>query len=147
DLPAPVGYLTAVVSPDANNRAIGGRVLATNSCGTGCDMYRYEIRPENYATPEAYQAAIQKYANWFSYYGNRNRAMIAGMTQSLATVNSMRVGYFTLKNRPATVPIYDMQVAGDREDLYADMFGLPASGGTPNLAAVDHIGQQFVGNQ
>lgn len=140
---APAGYRTAVVAPDSQNRAMSGRVLAQDACGNNCDMYRYEIRPENYTSTAAYNAAIQKFANWFSYYGNRNRAMIAGMTRSMADINKMYVGYFTLKNRTALVAMRDMQSPTDKSSLYADLMGLPASGGTPNLAAVDHIGKQF----
>lgn len=140
---APDGYIPNVVEPDSNNRVLEGRSLAVNACGTGCDMYRYEIRRRNYSSAQDYQEAIQKFANWFSYYGNRNRAMIAGMTRSMASIQNMRIGYFELKSRPSEVVMQNMQVSEHREELYADMMELGAAGGTPNLHAVDHMGKQF----
>lgn len=126
--PAPVGY-------------VGGRVLATNACGAACNMWRYEITAANFGA--AYPAMIQNFANWYSYYGNRNRAMVAGMTQSMTDVKNMRVGYFTINNRTPTVAMRDMGVPADKALLYTSLLSLPASGGTPNLHAVNHIGQQF----
>lgn len=127
-------------------RPAGYRASATSNavaaCGTGCNMFRYEIKPENYESTAAYQAALQNFANWFSFYGNRNRAMIAGMTRSLSDVQNMRVGYFRINNRNA-VAMRSMSSPSDKALLYSDLIALPASGSTPNLAAVDHIGRQF----
>lgn len=137
---APAGYRTNLVGNDET----GGRTLARNACGASCDMYRYEIRPENYSSSDAYNAAHQNFVNWFSFYGNRNRAMIAGMTRALVDVNNMRVGYFTINRRTATVPMRDMGEPARKAELFAELHTLPASGGTPNLFAVNHIGQQFL---
>lgn len=137
DHPAPEGFVSE------------NRVLAPNACtyswATGddrCDMYRYEIRPSNYSTTAAYDAAIQNFANWFSYYGARNRSVVAAVTHSLATVNSMRVGYFTINNRN-TVAMRDMAVEAQRKLFYDSVVTLGASGTTPNLPAVAHMGEQF----
>src|SRR5690606_15562825 len=59
------------------------RVRVENGCGPGCHLWKYTIDSSD-------QKALQNFANWFSFYGNRNRAMIAGMTRSLASVNNMR---------------------------------------------------------
>lgn len=139
DTPAPAGYLTAVVAAGAT----GGRRLITNACGPGCNMYQYEIRAANYSSTAAYDAALQNFANWFSFYGNRNRAMIAGMTRAMSDIQNMRVGYVTINNRPAQVAMRNMNSPTDKAALYTSLLSLPASGGTPNLAAVNYIGQQF----
>jgi len=158
DQPAPAGFIEA------------NRVLAQNACSytaaTGadrCDMYRYEIKPDNYtggATGAAYQDAIKNFANWFTYYGNRQRAAIASASHALAEVNNMRVGYFRINNRSA-VTMYDMGVQSDKLALFGvgsstagtvpttrpgpnTILGLLADGSaTPNTSAVDHLGQQF----
>jgi len=137
---APAGFITA------------NRTLATNACtyrtATGasqCNMYRYEIRPTNYtggATGAAYQAAIQNFANWFSFYGARNRSVVNAVTNSLATVNNMRVGYFTINNR-VNVTMRDMAVPTEKQAFYNSIVTLGASGQTPNLPAVAHLGEQF----
>jgi len=144
---APTGFLTA------------NRTVATNAGGPSVNLYRYEIKPENYSSTTVYNQQIQNFANWFSYYGNRNRAMIGGMTRSLVDVTNMRVGYFTInqhgnRDEPVSkaaerVTMYDMadtNAGGAKAQLYTTMIGLPASGSTPNRQAVNAIGQQFMRN-
>lgn len=157
DYPAPAGFIE------------GNRTLATNACSftaaTGadrCDMYRYEIRPGNYvggASGDAYQSAIQNFANWFTYYSTRQKAAIAAASHALADVNNMRVGYFTINNRN-NVTMYDMAVPANKRQLFgigssapgttpstpgsSTLLGLPANGNsTPNTSAVNFLGQQF----
>lgn len=122
------------------------RTRVRNACGSGCDLWRYRIKSND-------TIALQNFANWFSYYGNRNRAMIAGMTRSMASVNNMRVGYFKInshgsRDEPLTksgerTPMRDMAVQADREALYTEMTQLSASGSTPNRQAVRAAGEQF----
>lgn len=125
------------------------RVLAQNACtyrtatGTArCDMYRYEIRPENYDTTADYEAAITNFANWFSFYGARNRSMVAALSNALVDVNNLRVGYFTINNR-VNVTMRDMAQPADKTAFYNSIYPLGASGNTPNLQAVEFLGQQF----
>lgn len=152
-----IGYFPATFYLPAEHSTPAGfieanRVLAPNACtyptATGdnrCHMYRYEIRPENYeggASGDYYQDAIQNFANWFSFYGARNRSVVAAVTHSLATVNNMRVGYFTINNR-VNATMRDMAVSAQRELFYDSVVTLGASGNTPNLPAVSHLGRQF----
>ncbi|WP_425477119.1 pilus assembly protein [Luteimonas cucumeris] len=126
--PAPPGY-------DA------GRVEVANACGNGCNMYRYEITDTMFGTDAP--ALLQNFANWFSFYGDRNRSMIAGLTRSLVDVEQMRIGMFTINDREDVV-MRNMDVATDKAALYNDhLLALPASGSTPNRFAVDHLGKQF----
>lgn len=127
------------------NRVIAGystAVEVANACGTGCSLYKY--------TPTS-DAAKQNFANWFSYYGNRNRAMVAGLTRSLKDTEKLRVGYFTINsglkdgayNNYPTLTMRDMQVTADKTALLTDVLKLSANGSTPNRFAVEHIGKQF----
>lgn len=151
DEPAPDGFIE------------GNRVFSPNACtyptatgGDECNMYRYEIRPENYvggAGSEAYQEAIQNFANWFSYYGSRSRAIVAGSTISLADVTNMRIGQFTINNHASyanpvqnashRLSMFDMRVEDDRIALFSQITGLTPSGTTPNMSAVRAMGRQF----
>ncbi|WP_064748372.1 pilus assembly protein [Lysobacter antibioticus] len=119
--------------------------LAKNACGNGCDLYKYEIKPGNYSTGK-YAVAIQNFANWFSFYGNRNRAMKAALTLSLERTEKMRVGMFTINPTSyGDVTMRDMSVAAEKAALYNEkLLTLNASGGTPNRFAVEHIGKQFL---
>ncbi|AVJ32696.1 pilus assembly protein [Stenotrophomonas sp. MYb57] len=121
------------------------RTKVNNACGSGCALWKYTIKPGN-------TAALQNFANWYSYYGNRNRAMIAGMTRSLADVNNLRVGYFRINQYSSynsgtdnnkRLAMRDMAVPNDKAALYTDMIALTASGGTPNRFAVDAAALQF----
>ena len=150
-------YLPAADAAPANYRTGDPyRPIVNDACGAGCNLRRYEIKPANYTTTAAYNAAIQNFANWFSYYGNRNRAMIAGMTTSLVSVQNMRVGYFTINSGARNcgtnctaydsyqdVTMRDMSTSSEKQALYNSIIALPASGSTPNRWAVEHIGRQF----
>lgn len=118
--------------------------LAKNACGNGCDLYKYEIKPANYSAGK-YAVAIQNFANWFSFYGNRNRAMKAALTLSLERTEKMRVGMFTINGTYGDVAMRDMSVAAEKALLYNEkLLSLNATGGTPNRFAVEHIGKQFL---
>lgn len=149
-------YLPAAAAAPANYRTGDAfRPIVADACGAGCNLRRYEIKPANYTTTAAYNAAIQNFANWFSYYGNRNRAMIAGMTTSLVSVQNMRIGYFTINSGArdcgnttcydsySDVTMRDMSTSSEKQALYNNIIALPASGSTPNRWAVEHIGRQF----
>lgn len=121
------------------------RVKVDNACGTNCSMWKYTIAAGN-------TAALQNFANWFSYYGNRNRAMIAGMTRSLSDINNLRVGYFRINQNGSydsgtsatkRLAMRDMANDTDKLALYTDMIALTASGGTPNRQAVNAAALQM----
>lgn len=118
------------------------RIKVNNACGSGCALWKYTIKPGD-------TAALQNFANWYSYYGNRNRAMIAGMTRSLADVNNLRVGYFRIGEYTSynsvrkPLAMRDLAQPDAKLALYSDMIGLTANGGTPNRWAVDAAAQQF----
>ncbi|MGV8959386.1 MAG: pilus assembly protein [Stenotrophomonas sp.] len=121
----------------ATNKTLPGYtagVKVDNACGSGCTLWKYV--PNTAATK-------QNFANWFSYYGNRQRAMIAGLTRSMKDVSKLNVGYFTINSTYGNVNMRDMDVPDDKKALYGQMLALGASGGTPNRNAVDHIGKQF----
>ncbi|MEQ8035142.1 PilC/PilY family type IV pilus protein [Xanthomonas sp. WHRI 6106] len=120
------------------------RVRVANACGQGCDLWKYTIPPTGAAD------ALQNFANWFSFYGNRNKAIIAGMTRSLNSVEpNLRVGYFRINQNASydsvtdSLPMRSLSDDAQREALYNEMIGLTASGGTPNREAVNAAGIQF----
>ncbi|TGV33786.1 hypothetical protein, partial [Mesorhizobium sp. M8A.F.Ca.ET.142.01.1.1] len=116
------------------------RPLIAGACGPGCDMRRYQITSGNYSSSAAYNAAIQNFANWFQYHRNRVLAIVGSSTAALVSVDTMRVGYFTI-NKLSNATMYDMVT--NRADLYSQIYGLTASGGTPNRRAVEYLVDQF----
>ncbi|WP_315389089.1 PilC/PilY family type IV pilus protein [uncultured Stenotrophomonas sp.] len=128
---------------EANAYAGATRVQVSDACGTGCAMWKYTLPASDS------DAGSKNFANWFTYYGNRNRAMIAGMTRSLSNVANLRVGYFRINQNGSydtaakRLPMRKMSVDTDRKALFDEMLALPASGGTPNRQAVYSATQQF----
>lgn len=104
-------------------------------------LYRFEIRPGN-MDPAAYTAAMQNFANYFSYYRNRNLSIVAAITKAFVDIDFMRVGAFTINNRN-NVTMYDMGIQADRNNFYNLITAFNGNGGTPNRFAVDHLGNQF----
>ncbi len=119
------------------------RVLVRGAGPNGADMYRYDYIASNFTTGGA--AAVQNFANWWTYYGNRNRSMIAAMTHSIADFTRMRVGVFRINPAPATgdVAMRDLGVQADRDALYTAMRGLDANGNTPTRRATAYMIKQF----
>lgn len=129
------------------------RVRAEDACGPGCDMWRYTIRASD-------TAAAQNFANWFSYYGNRHRALVAGLTRSLMEITNMRVGYFRISQHGSydgpslsatatggeRVTMRDMANATQKASLYGDILANPSWGSTYNRQAVYAAGRQFMRN-
>ncbi|MEG0185013.1 MAG: pilus assembly protein, partial [Stenotrophomonas sp.] len=128
----------------ANAYSAVSRTKVDNACGTGCHMWKYVLSTSD-------TAALQNFANWYSYYGNRNRAMIAGMTRAM-DVNNMYVGYFKINehgsydsadNDKKRLAIQNMGTPSEKIALYKKMIALTASGSTPNRQAVNAAGMQF----
>ena len=130
-----IGYRTSAINRDANSPG--------DSNGNGqVNMAKFEITPENFTSTAAYNAAINNFANWFSYYRKRHQATRAGLTQAFDGFDFINAGMFTINNRN-NVTMRDMALAGPRQSIYNQILGLSASGGTPNKDAVDHLGKQF----
>lgn len=149
-----IQYFPAVVylrvdSPPPPGFNLAQRVLVPNAGGPGVPLYKYELRAANFSS--GYDAVIQNFANWYTYYGNRTRAMVSSMSQSLQPINRMRIGYFTINRRTGNNPgmaggnvtMRDMAAPAQKNDLYADLFTLPSNGGTPNRSATVYMGDQF----
>lgn len=129
-LPDDYGY---TATPNQDGRAPNGST----------PLSRYEIKRANFATDAQYDAAIQNFANWFTYYRKRHLALRAGLGQSFSDVTGVRVNGFTI-NSPQTVALSSIDDPGAREALYEKFYeGWVGSGGTPNRTAVARIITNF----
>lgn len=126
------------------------RVLVNDACGAGCNMYKYTISAAD-------TVAMQNFANWFSYYNNRHKSLIAGLTHSLVDVNNMRIGYFRLAQHASfdapdvtssltgaeRVHMRRMDDPADKTAIYTQVLANPGWPTTYNRQAVYAAGQQF----
>jgi type IV pilus assembly protein PilY1 len=149
DCPTEVRYYRAVVYlPDSEPMPAGydpdKRIRVAGAGPGGIDLWRYDYIESNFLAGGG--EAVQNFANWWSYYGTRQRAMIAAMTYAMADINNVRVGYFQI-NPPypgTNVYMHDMSVGGDKILLYQKMRALNASGSTPSRRATRYMGEQFM---
>jgi type IV pilus assembly protein PilY1 len=109
-------------------------------------LLKYEIKSTNFANAPDYQAAIQNFANWFTFYRKRHQALRAGLGKSFETIAAMRVAGFTINGTPANpdVSMLDIDVAANRTTLYNNFYqNFTGSGGTPNRNAVANVIRNF----
>lgn len=136
-------------APPPPNFDLSKRVLVKGAGPLGADMYRYDYVDSNFTVGGT--EAVQNFANWWTYYGNRNRAMIAAMTHSVSDFTKMRIGYTQINTPPTAqgdandpnVVMRDMGIQADRDALYTAMRGLNASGNTPTRRATARMIRQF----
>lgn len=133
-------YLSTPTSADGNTAPLA---VANQPNLAPATLYRYEIKPGNYPSTAQYNAAIQNFANWFSFYRTRHLAVRGGISIALTGVDFLRVGMFTINNRVNPVAMRDLALANDRTNLYSTIFANPGDSSTPNRQAVNHAGTQF----
>ncbi|WP_303638587.1 pilus assembly protein [Stenotrophomonas tuberculopleuritidis] len=106
-------------------------------------LYKYEIREGNFASTAQYNAAMQNFANWFSFYRTRRESLIGAATNALHDTTNLRVGWFRINNR-RNVTMFDMTDEAQKSALLTDiMRDMRASGSTPNRSAAQYLGQEF----
>ncbi|PBS12260.1 pilus assembly protein [Lysobacteraceae bacterium NML93-0792] len=105
-------------------------------------LYKYEIRRVNFASDDAYNAAIQNFANWFTFYRTRREGLIGGVLNALVDVKNMKVGWFRINDR-RDVTMRDMSDETAKQALFNGIVEMRASGSTPSRQAVQYLGQQF----
>ncbi len=118
----------------------------------GKKLRRVEIKRANFpvgaAGDAAYDAAIQNFANWFSYYRKRKLMLAGSMGQVLEYITGLRLGVVRFNSR-TSVTMYDSDATtADKNRLaVAGIFYTnPANGGTPTEATLKYIGGQFETN-
>ena len=106
-------------------------------------LYGFEIKPGNFATTAQYDAAIQNFANWFTYYRKRHMALRAGLGGAFNGFTGTLIGGFTINDRQS-VTMRDPTDPTDLNDIYEDFYvNFVRSGGTPNDRSVQHLISQF----
>lgn len=147
-----VVYLPVGTDPPPGFKTANATTVA-NAGGPGVSLVKYVLIATNFTT--GYDDVIKNFANWYTYYGNRNRAMIAAMSDSMWDVNNMRVGYFSINRRSGNPPgmaagnlrmrNMNSETLGEnsKPDLFADLYTLRADGGTPTRSATVYMGDQF----
>jgi type IV pilus assembly protein PilY1 len=128
-LPAGFGYTATPLSATAPN---------------GTAMRGYQIKLGNFSSAATYNAAIQNFANWFTYYRKRHQALRAGLGDAFGDLSGMRVGGFTINDIDNAVELKEIDVPANRTDLYTQFYSeWVQSGGTPNRDAVAALVENY----
>lgn len=150
DTTYPVSYFPASFyarSPTATPAGYGYIALPSLSGlspgASSADLYLYEIKPENFASTAQYDAAIQNFANWFSYYRKRQLATRGGVAASFKDMTTIRAATFRINNRN-TLTMRNMSVSAERDSFFQDVMAPTGSGGTPNRESLAHAGEQLM---
>jgi type IV pilus assembly protein PilY1 len=110
----------------------------------GEELYRYDIRPANFATGEDYERAIQNFANWFTYHRKRHAATRGAVGSAFQETRALKVGSFATNNR-TNVTMRDLRESDQREAFYNQIYSqyVGSSLATPNRQALQHAGNQL----
>lgn len=110
------------------------------------DLWKYEIRQDNFTSTDAYNRAIDNFANWFTYYRKRHQATRGGISQSFQDIRSARVGFFKINKRSDPVTMRDLTSSENRVALFDGIYSSinnVSLGGTPNREAMARAGDLF----
>ena len=138
---------------DAKSINVGGsfpKVEARTDCSTGA------VGPTGCTQAEE----RQNFANWYSYYRNRNLLARGAMMEAFAVVgNTLRIGFGRLHKSAALVdgvstPVIESSATYGgggvrpfnqtrKDELFSWLRALPASGGTPLPAAMVAVGEYY----
>lgn len=110
----------------------------------GTTLAGYEIKPSNFSSSAAYDAAIQNFANWFTYYRKRHAAARGGIGAAFEEISKVRVGHVKI-NALSAVTMRDLSSTAERNALFTDIYAnYVGDGGTPNRQAMKYAGDQFM---
>ena len=118
-------------------------------------LKRYEIKSGNtFPSGRTYEAEIQNFANWFTYYRKRKLALAGSMGQVLENLTGVRMGTlkFTeaVQASPPSIVMYDADAtapASNRLRTLGNFYRLtPVQAGTPTHKTMQVIGDQFNSN-
>jgi type IV pilus assembly protein PilY1 len=92
-------------------------------------------------------AALQNYANWYSYYRTRINMMKSATGEAFSTVSdNYRVGLFYLHQANTPVKIADFDTT-QRQTWYNTLYSTTVDNGTPLRRALSNMGRMYAGKE
>jgi type IV pilus assembly protein PilY1 len=142
----PATYWKLETCTPAANPAPYDATCVTAPDGSGRTLRKVEIKAANYATTAAYNADLQNFANWFTYYRKRKLMLAGSMGQVLEDLTGMRLGVAHFNARASSVTMYDTDgtdPASNARRVAGVFYTNPASGGTPTADTLNFVGNQY----
>jgi type IV pilus assembly protein PilY1 len=148
----PAGDTACVAAPDCTVQ--DPVTTPTSNCVNAPDglgkLRRYEIRSGNsFPSGRTFEAELQNFANWFTYYRKRKLMLAGAMGRALEPITGLRLAVVPFNNR-TTVSMLDADATAASSNHYAvaGQFYLNSmsANGTPTHATLAHIGGEFNSN-
>lgn len=139
----PASFYSSELLPASYGYSAAAQRSGFSPGASAADLYLYQIKPGNFSDTAKYQAAIQNFANWFSYYRKRQLATRGGVAASFKDMTTIRAGTFRINNR-AALTMHDLSVPAQRDSFFSAVLAPTVSGGTPNREALTHAGEQLM---
>ena len=112
-------------------------------------LRRFEIKRDHYPDETSYNAAIQNFANWFTYYRKRKLMVNAAVGQALEPLTGLHVGMIQFNTLPVDstrIELFDLDEAlatRNGRHVAGLFYGTNGSGGTPTRETLKRIGEEF----
>lgn len=136
--PDPAHYLTLASMPSTFSSS---DVDALGPDG-GC-LVRYEIKSgQAFPSGRSYDAEMQNFANWFTYYRKRHLALRGSAGHAFADLDFLRAGGFRINSR-ALQGMWQFSDISEKVAFFDFLYSAVGSGGTPNRLALNYAGKQF----
>lgn len=90
----------------------------------------------------SYNEEMQNFANWFSYYRNREYVLKRAMSE-LISESTAYVGMATMNERRRGLPVADMNVPNNKDLLLDSLFRIDSRSNTPTRLLLRNIGRYF----
>jgi len=122
---------------------VNGSTCVTNYDGATLGLH--EIKAANYASPAAYTAAMQNFANWFSYHRKRRLLLAAAMGGVLENLTGVRMGVVAF-NAQAVPTMYDADLplaSANGLSVAAPFYLNEGKSSTPTHGTFAYVRDQF----
>lgn len=150
--PNPYSHYTAAVPTATTTRVytaeeIGDLQLPVGLAWDGKTWDHYEIKPGNFSDAGEYHAAIQNFANWFTYYRTRHAATRGAIGSAFKDISNMWLAVFKASDadppHPLDLTLTDLNSASAAADLFNGVYGMHFEKKTSTLNAAEHMGKQL----
>ncbi len=118
--------------------------MANGTCDTNDTKFTLITDPASIQAPSGVNALVN-YANWYSYYRQRNYLMKAATGEAFSTISDKyRVGLFFIHTEKTPTKI-DTFTGTHRNNWYQHLYSHTYTSGTPLLGALSEMGRMYAG--
>lgn len=150
--PRPYPHYTGAVSTAVSKRTyspaeIADLRLPVGFTWDGKTWDGYQIKPANFSDSGEYDAAIQNFANWFTYYRKRHSATRGAIGAAFSGISHMSLAVFKSSEAavvsPTPLNMTDLSDRNQADALIDAVYNMHFTSDTATPQAVDFMGEQY----